>query len=93
MLFNLLKYIRPVWYFNLKPRKNFYYFPSQQDLITQGFELKEGYQKARKDKRFGLLGMQERVRMMDGTIKINSNLQEGTKIFIEIPVDNADDNK
>ena len=41
MLFNFLKYIRPVWYFNLKPQRNFYYFPNQQDLIAKGIELKE----------------------------------------------------
>ena len=41
MLFNFLKYIRPVWYFNLKPRRNFYYFPDQQDLIAKGIALKE----------------------------------------------------
>lgn len=40
MLFNFLKYIRPTWYFNLKPVKNFHYFPSQKDLIALGFELK-----------------------------------------------------
>ena len=52
-----------------------------------GFDLEEGYRKARQDKRLGLLGMQERVRMMNGTFKIHSTLQEGTKIFIKIPLD------
>ena len=41
MLFNFLKYSRPTWYFNLKPLKNFHYFPEYQDLETKGFEIKE----------------------------------------------------
>ena len=44
MLFNFLKYIRPIWYFNLKPQKNFYYFPDQQDISAQGFDLKEDFE-------------------------------------------------
>jgi signal transduction histidine kinase len=50
-----------------------------------GFSLEEAYQRARQEKRFGLLGMEERVRMMKGTFRIQSALQEGTKIFIEFP--------
>lgn len=50
-----------------------------------GFLLKEAYQRARQEKRFGLLGMEERVRMMKGTFRIQSTLEEGTKIYIEFP--------
>jgi len=53
----------------------------------RGFDLEEAFQKARQNKRLGLLGMQERVRMLNGTFKIHSTLQEGTKIFITIPLD------
>ena len=52
----------------------------------RGFNLEEGFQKARQDKRLGLLGMQERVSMLKGTLKIHSALQKGTTIFIEIPL-------
>lgn len=55
----------------------------------RGFDLDEGYLKARKNKRFGLLGMRERVRMMNGAFKIQATPGQGTKIFIEIPLDKA----
>jgi nitrate/nitrite-specific signal transduction histidine kinase len=50
-----------------------------------GFSLPEAYLRARTEKRFGLLGMEERVRMMSGVFRIQSVPQEGTKIFIEFP--------
>lgn len=34
---------------------------------------------------FGLIGMRERVDMLDGTFKINSVIDEGTAIFISVP--------
>jgi signal transduction histidine kinase len=34
----------------------------------------------------GLLGMRERVALMDGTFSIRSSRDEGTRIRIEIPV-------
>lgn len=39
MIFNFLKYIRPVWYFNLKPQKDFAYFPKEETLKSQGVSL------------------------------------------------------
>jgi len=53
----------------------------------QGFDLEEAFQKARQNKRLGLLGMQERVRMVNGNFKIYSAPRKGTKIFITIPLD------
>jgi signal transduction histidine kinase len=53
----------------------------------QGFDLEEAFRKARQNKRLGLLGMQERVRMVNGTFKIHSTPLEGTKIIITIPLD------
>ncbi|HKK12518.1 MAG TPA: glycosyltransferase family A protein [Flavobacteriaceae bacterium] len=41
MLFNFLKYIRPTWYFNLEPKKNYDYFPERRDVMAQGFDIKE----------------------------------------------------
>lgn len=52
----------------------------------RGFDLDEIYLKARKDRRFGLLGMRERVRMMSGSLKIKSDPGLGTKIFFEFPL-------
>lgn len=34
---------------------------------------------------FGLIGMRERVDLLDGTLRINSMLGEGTAIFISVP--------
>ncbi|MBT2281934.1 sensor histidine kinase, partial [Priestia megaterium] len=35
---------------------------------------------------YGLIGMKERIRILKGTININSKMQEGTHIQIEIPM-------
>uniref|UniRef100_UPI00405609EB HAMP domain-containing protein n=1 Tax=Candidatus Electronema sp. TaxID=2698783 RepID=UPI00405609EB len=50
-----------------------------------GFSVEEASRRARAEKRFGLLGMQERVRMMQGLFRIQAAPQEGTKLFIELP--------
>lgn len=50
-----------------------------------GFSPEEACRRARREKRFGLLGMEERVRMMRGVFRIQSAPQEGVKIFIELP--------
>lgn len=39
----------------------------------------------KKDSRFGLMGMRERVKLLDGEIQIISAPNQGTKILIEIP--------
>jgi glycosyltransferase involved in cell wall biosynthesis len=39
MLFHHLKYVSPVWYFNLKPNADFAYFPNQTDLEEAGIAL------------------------------------------------------
>ena len=55
----------------------------------QGCDLDEVRDRALREKRFGLLGMQERVRLLDGTMTITSRPHEGTRIFIEIPWDKS----
>ncbi|MCI5146948.1 MAG: HAMP domain-containing protein [Candidatus Electrothrix sp. AR3] len=50
-----------------------------------GFDPEQGYKKALENKRFGLLGMEERVRMMQGAFKIHSAPQAGTKIIVQFP--------
>ena len=37
MIFNYLKYIKPIWYFNLKPSKDFCYFPTLHQLENAAF--------------------------------------------------------
>lgn len=50
-----------------------------------GFDPEQGVRKALENKRFGLLGMEERVRMMQGTFKIRSAPEQGSRIIIEFP--------
>lgn len=50
-----------------------------------GCDLAEVQAKAVSAKRLGMLGMQERVKLLAGSLKITSHPQEGMKIFIEIP--------
>lgn len=58
----------------------------------RGFDLQEGIEQALQNDRLGLLGMQERVRMLNGRFSINSAPQQGTRIFIEIPVNTINEN-
>lgn len=51
----------------------------------KGFDLEEVRERALTEKRFGLLGMQERVRLLAGSFKISSRPAEGTRLFVEIP--------
>jgi len=39
MIFNFLKYISPIWYFNLKPALDFGFFPTEEQLKRDGFLL------------------------------------------------------
>ncbi|GIN12025.1 MULTISPECIES: sensor histidine kinase [Shouchella] len=47
----------------------------------KGFDLSE-----RKESSFGLIGMKERVNMLNGKMTIHSKPQEGTNILIQLPV-------
>lgn len=51
----------------------------------RGFDLAEFRRRITHSNRFGLLEMEERIRVLDGTIDIRSTPGKGTKIFIEIP--------
>lgn len=37
MIFNHLQYLKPIWYFNLKPVKDYCYFPTEAQLKAKGF--------------------------------------------------------
>ena len=39
MIFNFIKYNKSIWYFNLKPKTDFCYFPTLQQIEKQGFKL------------------------------------------------------
>ncbi len=54
-----------------------------------GFDLEDGYRRAFENRRFGLLGMRERVRMIKGKFEIQSAPGQGTKIVIEFPGPNS----
>ena len=51
----------------------------------RGFDLGELTKETPQSNRFGLFGMRERVRALNGTIKIQSAPTQGTTIFIEVP--------
>jgi signal transduction histidine kinase len=51
----------------------------------KGFEVNERLASAVKEKRLGLRSMEERVRLLEGQIRIHSQAMEGTRIFIELP--------
>jgi hypothetical protein len=39
MIFNFLKYIHPIWYYNLRPKNDYAYFPTAEILAGQGFSI------------------------------------------------------
>lgn len=41
MIFNFLKYLKPIWYFNLKSNKDFGYFPTEFQLQEAGCVFKK----------------------------------------------------
>ncbi len=50
-----------------------------------GFDVEDRLGSAAKERRMGLRTMQERVALLQGKMRIESRLTEGTKIFIEFP--------
>lgn len=52
-------------------------------IVDDGIGFAEA--ELKKDSRFGLMGMRERVKLLDGEIQIISAPNQGTKILIEIP--------
>ena len=51
----------------------------------KGFDVEDRLGSATTERRMGLRTMQERVALLQGTMRIESRLTEGTKIFIEFP--------
>lgn len=51
----------------------------------KGFDVEGSLIKALNERRMGLKSMEERVSLLNGQLKIQSRLMKGTKIFIEVP--------
>lgn len=39
MIFNFLKYLKPIWYFNVRPSIDFGYFPTEKQLVEEGYAI------------------------------------------------------
>jgi len=39
MIFRYLKYVSPIWYFNLRPKKDYQYFPTKEQLVATGVAI------------------------------------------------------
>lgn len=52
----------------------------------RGFDLEEGERGKVKARSFGLLGMRERVRILNGQLEVHSTLGRGTRISVQIPI-------
>ncbi|RZK09632.1 MAG: glycosyltransferase family 2 protein, partial [Flavobacterium sp.] len=86
MIFNFLRYIKPTWYFNLKPAQDFSYFPNEEILEKAGISLK-------KDTRYKSLEAQERDlawRAFQCGF-ISSEKQEGIDVWKKSPLPVADE--
>jgi signal transduction histidine kinase len=55
----------------------------------QGFQTEHALQHAKKSKRLGLLGMRERLEMVNGTFTIKSAPGKGTSVIAQIPFANG----
>jgi signal transduction histidine kinase len=51
----------------------------------KGFDVERRLARSLKEKRLGLSSMQERVSLLEGTMRIKSQLSMGTRILIEVP--------
>jgi signal transduction histidine kinase len=52
----------------------------------RGFDVQEAMSDTKSDRGLGLLGMEERVTLIGGTLTINSAPQAGTRIVIQVPL-------
>ncbi|WP_258006084.1 hypothetical protein [Priestia megaterium] len=43
-------------------------------------------QEEKKENSFGLIGMKERVDLLDGTISVHSKINQGTLVMIKVPI-------
>lgn len=58
-----------------------------------GFDMQEIQKKLSTGNHFGIIGMQERVEMLEGECKIQSAVGEGTIIYLNIPIEERKENQ
>ena len=64
-------------------------FPSiilRIDDNGKGFQVEPSLVRAASERRMGLSNIQERVRLLNGRLRIQSNPGNGTKLIVEIPI-------
>jgi len=66
-------------------------FNEQTTLVTvedngKGFALPETIADLSRLGKLGLTGMQERARLLGGSLKVESELDKGTKVIVEVPL-------
>ncbi|MGH2665094.1 glycosyltransferase family 2 protein [Flavobacterium sp.] len=44
MIFNFLQYLKPIWYFNVRPSADFGYFLTEKQLEEEGYALQKDFQ-------------------------------------------------
>ena len=59
----------------------------------QGFDVEHRQAKALEEKRMGLSNMEERVNLLEGKMDIKSQIGRGTRIFVEIPWQEANNGR
>jgi glycosyltransferase involved in cell wall biosynthesis len=81
MIFNYLKYIKPIWYFNLKPQKEHCYFPTEEQIQKAGFgiEKDKGY-KSKTAQIHDLSWTAFQSGFISGNVEEGVNVWENTKI-------------
>ncbi|MCJ7808015.1 MAG: hypothetical protein MUP73_04785, partial [Dehalococcoidia bacterium] len=52
----------------------------------KGFHVPKGIGDLAKDGKLGLAGMQERVRLVNGTVTVASEQGEGTVVTVDVPI-------
>jgi len=82
---NALKHAAPTY---VSVELNFHEHEAQM-LITDngsGFNVEQVESKARQHSQFGLVGMRERVELLQGKIEFESTIGQGTRIKIHVPI-------
>lgn len=58
----------------------------------KGFDVQKVLQAPIKEKRLGLFGMEERVSLLGGNLTIESEVDFGTTLFINVPIEDGENN-
>ena len=52
----------------------------------KGFDMPGSFAELPRTDRLGLAGMEERARLLNGSLKVQSELDKGTLIIVEVPI-------